>query len=149
MQPRQITESADIAACLRLIRANFAYMDGRIDPPTSMHRLTAEDLATAWEVWGIGAPPEACVVLTPKSDALYLGKFAMAQAARGTGHARRLVALAESRAKALGRAALELETRIELTEVHAAFPAMGFEITGRTAHPGFERPISLTMRKTL
>ena len=35
------------AALLALIQSEFAFMDGRIDPPSSMHRLTAADLAAA------------------------------------------------------------------------------------------------------
>lgn len=33
-----------LAEVLALIRCSFAYMDGRIDPPSSMHRLTLSAL---------------------------------------------------------------------------------------------------------
>ena len=52
--------------------------------------------------------------------------------------------MAETRARALGLPVLELQTRVELTENHAAFRALGFAQTGATAHPGFDRPTSLT-----
>ena len=46
----------------------FSYMDGVIDPPSSMHRLTIEDLAFGQgETWVIGTPPVASVVMTPKA----------------------------------------------------------------------------------
>ena len=48
-----------------------------------------------------------------------------------------------------GKPALELQTRIELTGNHAAFRRMGFVETARTAHPGFDRPTSITFRKRL
>ena len=54
-----------------------------------------------------------------------------------------------ARARALGLTALTLQTRIELTETHAALAALGFAVTGSTAHPGFDRPTSLTMQKIL
>ena len=42
---------------------------------------------------------------------------------------------------------LELQTRIELTENHATFGALGFKKIAETAHPGYSRPTSITMRK--
>jgi ribosomal protein S18 acetylase RimI-like enzyme len=132
---------------LTLIRTAFAYMDGVIDPPSSMHRLTRETLATSGEVWATGHPPVACAVFTPKPHALYVGKLATAPAARGQGHARALLDAAESRARALGLPALELQTRVELTANHATFRALGFSETARTAHPGYDRPTSIMMRR--
>lgn len=149
MTPRLVMSESDLAAVLRLIQAEFAFMDGRIDPPSSMHRLTTEDLAAAAEVWAIGRPAIACMVLTPREDALYLGKLAVARDQRGRGLARRLADHACARARALGLPALELQTRVELVENQATFRALGFAETGRTAHPGFDRPTSITFRKSV
>ena len=147
MTPRRATP-ADLPATLALIQSAFAFMEGRIDPPSSMHRLTVGDLAQS-EVWVIDAPPIACIVLTPKADALYLGKLAVAASKRGKGHARTLITLAETRARALGLAALELQTRIELIENQRTFEAMGFTELARTAHEGYDRPTSITYRRPL
>jgi hypothetical protein len=51
------------------------------------------------------------------------------------------------RARALGFPTLELQSRVELVENHAAFTAMGFTQTEATAHAGYGRPTSLTFRK--
>lgn len=137
---------------LALIRASFADMDGRIDPPSSMHRLTPEALerqAGAGEIWALGDPVAACVVLTPKPDCLYLGKLAVDRPRRGEGLARVMVELAADRARALGLPALELQVRVELVENHAAFARMGFVKTGETAHEGYDRPTSITMRRAI
>lgn len=150
MKPYQCLDPYDWFALLRLIQSEFAYMDGRIDPPSSMHRLSLEAIAAQardGEVWAIGKPPIACVFLTPKTDALYVGKLAVAANHRGKGLARALLTLAENRAKALGFAALELETRVELVENHTVFRALGFVETGRKAHAGFDRPTSITFRR--
>ena len=147
MTPRHATQE-DLPATLALIQSAFAFMEGRIDPPSSMHRLTVDDLAQS-EVWVIGAPPLACIVLTPKTDALYLGKLAVAAAERGKGHARTLIDHAEARARALGLSALELQTRIELIENQRTFEAMGFTELARTAHEGYDRPTSITYRRPL
>ncbi|MBF9029925.1 GNAT family N-acetyltransferase [Rhodobacterales bacterium HKCCE3408] len=127
-------------------------MDGVIDPPSSMHRLTVADIATTCregEVWAIGRPPVACIFLTPKPDALYLGKLAVAETARGQGLARLLVDLAAERAAERGLGWLELQTRVELTQNHATFARLGFVKTAETAHDGYDRPTSITMRRAV
>lgn len=137
---------------LTLIQTCFADMDGRIEPPSSMHRLTLDSMAEhaeTGEIWVIGQPVQACVFLTPRPDSLYLGKLAIAPAARRQGLARRLIDLAQSRAADLRRPFVELQTRIELVENHATFKALGFRETGRTAHPGHDRPTSITYRLSL
>ena len=95
------------------------------------------------------APLRACVFLTPKKGRLYLGKLAVDPAFQGQGLGRRLVKLAEERARALGFAVLELETRVELVENHAVFRRLGFIETGRKAHPGFDRPTSITFARRI
>ena len=152
MTPERVKEPYDWASILRLITTAFAGMEGRIDPPSSMHRLTAEDVARQaeeGEVWVIGEPAFACVFLTPKADALYLGKIAVETARRNQGHARALIRTAGTRARALGLPALELQSRVELVENHAAFAALGFRQVAMTAHPGFSNPTSITFRKVL
>lgn len=152
MTPRRITAPYDWAALLRLIRQSFAYMQGRIDPPSSMHRLTPDSIAAharEQEIWVIEdhGMPIACVFLTVKPNRLYLGKLAVAQAWRGHGLARTLIAKAEERARDLNLPLLELQTRIELVDNHATFAAMGFAQSGATAHDGYDHPTSLTFSK--
>lgn len=149
MSSYQATDPFDWAALRQLLVAEFAYMEGRIDPPSSLHDLTAAGIAAQaqeGEVWVIGPPPDliACMFLTPKPGALYLGKLAVRGDQRGRGHARAMVGCAAERARALGLARVELQTRVELVENHATFAALGFHEVARTAHPGFDRPTSIT-----
>jgi len=140
------------AEVLSLLQRCFSYMDGRIDPPSTVHRLTVAGIAQTCaegEVWSIGRPAVACVFLTPKPHALYLGKLAVDDAHRGTGLAGALVAVAADRARALGLNTLELESRIELTEVHAAFSRLGFHKTAEQAHAGYDRPTEIVMQMVL
>ena len=87
----RVAESADFEAVLELVKREFSYMDGVVDPPSSVHRLTIDDLASGQgETWVIGAPPVACVLMTLKSDVLYVGKLAVLASERGNGLARML-----------------------------------------------------------
>ena len=135
-----------------LLERSFAYMEGRIDPPSSLHRLTialiSEHCETG-EVWAIGDPPIACVFLTPKPECLYVGKLAIDHAMRGQGLARQLVQVAEARARALDLPSLELNARIELTENHKTFAALGFKKHVERCHPGFTRTTFIAMRKSV
>ena len=150
---RRAGEGDDFAAILALVQESFAYMEARIDPPSSMHRLTPESVAghaRDEEIWivedGQGGLA-ACVFFTRKPGRLYLGKMAVRQDCRGRGLSRRMVEKAAERAVALRLPLLELETRIELVENHRTFARMGFVKTGENAHAGYSRPTSITMQR--
>ena len=153
MTPRRLRPGdPDLDRVLALLRGEFAYMDGVVDPPSSIHRATPDSVAAQardHEVWVIGDPVMACVFLTLKPEVLYLGKLAVAGPARGQGLARRLTDLAIDRARVLGRPMVELESRVELAANHLAFEKMGFLKVGETAHPGYDRPTSYTFRRTV
>ena len=153
MHPYCLMPTDPLQPVLDLLRASFAYMDGVIDPPSSLHRMTLDTLAqdaTEGELWVIGDPaPVACMILTPKARTLYLGKLAVAKAHRGQGLARAMIDLAMERAEDMDLPSVTLQTRVELTDNHAAFQRMGFVETGRTAHEGYARPTSITYRRML
>lgn len=145
---------AEWDALLALLRRAFAFMDGRIDPPSSLHRLDAAGLAGKASRERLflafrGERLAGCVFCTPRPGCLYVGKLAVEPALQGHGIGRALLAAAEAEARGRDLPALELETRVELAENHAAFAAMGFARTGESAHAGFDRPTSVTMRKEL
>lgn len=152
MEPRRLDGDFDAGAVLALLRRAFAHMAGVIDPPSSLHRLTVGDVleqARSGEVWALGDPVVACMFLTPRAGALYLGKLAVEPALQGRGYGRVLVEQAVARMRALGLPAVELQVRVELTGNQAAFAAMGFVEVGRTAHAGYDRPTSVTMRRAV
>ncbi|OCP20793.1 MULTISPECIES: GNAT family N-acetyltransferase [unclassified Ensifer] len=139
---------------LTLILHAFAYMDGRIDPPSSAHALTNEGLKkkASAEIGFVavdGSVLAGCIFCKPEIDCLYIGKLAVAAAYQKKGVGRLLLASAEEAARNRRLPALRLQTRIELIENHRTFAAWGFVETGRTAHSGFTRPTTIEMRKTL
>ena len=142
---------ADWERVRALILAAFAYMEGRINPPSSALRLTAQSMKADAEKGALllaerGGELVGCVFAQVKGDALYIGKLAVRPGLQGEGIGRKLVDAARTEARRLGLGMLELQTRVELTENHATFARMGFVKTGETAHDGFDRPTSITMR---
>lgn len=143
---------ADWDALLALLREAFAFMDGRIDPPSSLARMRTDDLrAKARDETLILATLDGalvgCAFAAVRADCVYVGKVAVAQRLRRQGVARALLAEAQALAQAQGRGWLELQTRVELVENHRCFAALGFREVARTAHAGHARPTSITMRK--
>ena len=149
---RHNADDPALHAVLALIHKSFKAMEGRIDPPSSVHALDLAALqseAETHEVWSLGDPPLACAIFRASDDALTIGKLAVAEAQRGQGLARQLIALAETRARDLGLSQLRLQTRIELVENHAVFQAMGFVEVARTAHNGYPAPTSITFARPI
>ncbi len=137
---------------LTLMRDCFAYMEGRIDPPSSLGKVSVKELrqtATKAEICCLGTPTVACMILTPKPGCLYLGKVCVAPSHQRLGLARHLIDHASARAREMRLPQLELQTRVELMDNHATFKALGFTEHARTAHPGYDHPTSITMRKTV
>ena len=138
-----------------LILEAFAYMDGRIDPPSSASRLTPQSMRDDAAKGALLLAEHAgelagCVFVRPKGEgegeALYIGKLAVRPDLQGAGIGRQLVRAARDEAVRLGLTMLELQTRIELIDNHAAFGRMGFDKVAETAHEGYDRPTSITMR---
>ncbi|MCZ3380347.1 MULTISPECIES: GNAT family N-acetyltransferase [Rhizobium] len=141
-------------ALLDLILTSFAYMNGRIDPPSSALALTSETLKAKAlsEIAYVALDGEqlvGCIFCRPEAESLYVGKLAVVPAAQGKGIGKQLLGLAETAARELGLKALRLETRIELTDNHATFAAWGFRKTAENRHAGFDRTTSIEMRKAI
>lgn len=139
---------------LALIMRAFASMNGRIDPPSSALSLTPQALRRKAAIETVflahvGDKLAGCAFLAWKDDHFYLGKLAVEPELQGRGIGRALIVAAEEFSRANNRPAIELQTRVELIENHRAFDRLGFIETARTAHPGYDRPTSLTLRKVL
>ena len=153
IDPIQIQPNApNLDEILALVKRNFDEMEGRIDPPSSVPDLTVADLrnqAAQEEIWTIGDPPCACVFLSRQNSVLYIGRLAVDKERRTNSLARKLLELAAERAKSMGLAELELATRVELKENHAAFERLGFTFHDYGTHEGYSKPTYLILRKSV
>ena len=146
------TGFSDWPQLVALVRDSFAFMDSRIDPPSSLRNMGIDEFkAKAVEETLIVAKEDqiviGCAFAALRDDCVYVGKVAVAQSARGKGVARAMLAAAEALARHHGHKFLEIQTRVELVENHATFAALGFKKVAESAHPGYNRPTSITMRK--
>ena len=150
--PDDFTQWADL---LSLIMSAFAYMDERIDPPSSAHKLTVESLKQKAqdEICYIATSNDVlvgCIFCRPEPpNCLYVGKLAVSKVMQGQGLGRQLLRQAEREAIERGLPRLRLETRIELVENHRAFQRLGFEKSADRSHPGYDRITFIEMMKTV
>jgi predicted N-acetyltransferase YhbS len=139
---------------LALIIRAFAFMESVIDPPSSAHLLTLDSLRdkagqeTAFMALR-GGRIVGCVFALERANDFYVGKLAVEPGFQAQGVGKRLMQATEELARSRNKTAIELQTRIELTGNHAAFARLGFREIARTAHKGYDRPTSITMRKAL
>jgi ribosomal protein S18 acetylase RimI-like enzyme len=143
---------SDRAGLLALLHAAYAYMESRIDPPSSLLRMDVEQLERKAQEEVLilaleGQRTVGCAFARMRADRVYVSKLAVDASARRRGVARNIMRAAEKLGRDNTRAFIELETRIELIENHKTFAALGFSKVGESAHPGFNRPTSITMRK--
>ena len=127
-------------------------MAPRINPPSSLLRMGVAELQEKARHEALIFALESsrilgCAFAAVREDCVYVGKLAVDECARRQGVARRIMEAAETVAHQNAKSYLELETRIELLENHKTFAALGFAKVTETAHPGFDRPTSITMRR--
>ncbi len=138
-----------------LLVETFAGMEGRINPPSSLHCMPPEVLAEMAETQTVvlafdGDQLVGCGFGEPRDgNRLYLSKLAVRHNHQRQGILRKIVDLFAETARQNGIDQLTLAARIELTENHATFRALGFEKTAEARHPGFNRTTSLTFTRSL
>lgn len=148
--------ASDAATLAGLIDAAFSQYRGRLVPESGAFGEKPEVLAAELARPGHGAllgeldgAPAGCVLFKPEHGDLYFGRLSVPPAMRGRGIARALIEGVEARAISDGFPAVRLGVRIVLTENQRLFASLGYREISREAHPGFDHPTSITMRKPL
>ncbi|MEH6495628.1 MAG: GNAT family N-acetyltransferase [Pseudomonas marincola] len=136
---------------LTLIQTSFKDMETRIDPPSSMHRLSEKSLrekANTETLFYVMSHGElvGCAFACIQEQVLYVGKVSILPDFQARGIGGLLMEACKNFAKQSAISELEIQTRIELTENHVFFGKLGFKQVGTTAHSGYDRPTSITMR---
>lgn len=146
------TDAAEIAAT---IAAAFEQYRGKLIPESGAFGETAEAIASELAK-GAGAivaerngEMVGCVMIHEMEGDLYFGRLAVLPAARGTGLARRLIDAVEAEARRRDLPGIRLGVRVVLTDNQRLFQSLGYREISREAHPGFDHPTSINMRKSL
>ena len=137
-----------------LLHRAYAYMDERIDPPSSLHRMSPDDFARkALEedliIARKGNRIVACLFAAEHGAHLYVGKIAVDPDLQGLGIGGKLMRAATQLARERGMIGLELQHRIVLDELARWYASLGFRVVGEMAHDGYDEPTTVTLRKTL
>ncbi len=123
-----------------------------LDPPSGASRETVETVraelaaagaAIAW----LGKAAVGCVRFDVSGDHLHVRRLAVAPSHQGRGVGRALMRWAEAEAAHRGLVDVTLGVRLALPGNLAFYRHLGYEATGQHAHPGYERPTSVSMRK--
>jgi predicted N-acetyltransferase YhbS len=147
--------AADAPAIAATIAAAFEQYRGRLVPESGAFRETADGIARELAAGGGAIVAErngavvGCVMTKVLDDDLYFGRLSVLPAARGAKLATRLIAAVENEARRRGLPGVRLGVRIALPDNQRLFHSLGYREISREAHPGFEHPTSITMRKTL
>lgn len=146
---------ADAAKILATIVAAFEQYRGKLVPPSGAFGETVEAIAAelAKDARAVVAERNGemlgCVMTYEVEGDLYFGRLAVVPAARSTGLARRLIEAVEADARRRGLPGVRLGVRIALTDNQRLFQSLGYREISREAHPGFDHPTSINMRKSL
>lgn len=147
--------AGDAAAIARVIAASFEQYRGKLNPESGAFRETADGIAAELAT-GAGAIVAerngemiGCVLIEEKEGDLYFGRLSVLPPARGQGLARQLIDAIEAEARRRGLSGVRLGVRVVLTDNQRLFKSLGYRETSREAHPGFDHPTSINMRKAL
>jgi ribosomal protein S18 acetylase RimI-like enzyme len=158
MSDRLILRAAtavDAPTLAATIAAAFEQYRGMLEPESGAFRETAGGIAAelARDSGAIIAERNGkvvgCVMVKLMDDDMYFGRLSVLPSARGLGIARRLVKAVEDEARRRELAGVRLGVRVVLADNQNFFASMGYVETGREAHPGFDHPTSINMRKPL
>ena len=146
---------ADATVLAATIAAAFAQYRGKLVPESSAFRETPEAI-TAQLNEGAGAfivehdgKVVGCVMTELMDGDLYFGRLAVVPDARGLGIAKRLIEAVEADARRRGLPGVRLGVRIALPANQKLFNSLGYREISREAHPGFDHPTSINMRKNV
>ncbi len=151
----RLATTHDATSIAATIAASFAQYRGKLVPESGAFRETTEGIAAEMAKGASAIVAErngevlGCVLMEEMEGDLYFGRLSVLPSARGQGLARRLIEAVEAEALRRGLAGIRLGVRIVLTDNQRLFASLGYRETSREAHPGFDRPTSINMRKPL
>jgi ribosomal protein S18 acetylase RimI-like enzyme len=147
--------ASDATILAATIATAFAQYRGKLVPESSAFRETPDAILAQFDN-GTGAfiaeragAVVGCIMTEEMEGDLYFGRLAVLPAARGLGVAKKLIDAVEADARTRGLPGVRLGVRVALTGNQKLFNSLGYREISREAHPGFDYPTSINMRKAL
>ncbi|MGN6793246.1 MAG: GNAT family N-acetyltransferase [Streptosporangiaceae bacterium] len=137
-QPRPAT-AADLAGITSVIAEAYARYRDRMDITPAPVLTDYRDAIAAGQVWVLGDPVLAVLVLIPEQDNLLVENVAVSPEAQGSGIGRRLMEFAERQAQFRGLRRMTLYTNEVMTENLAIYARLGYRETARRTEGGYSR----------
>ncbi len=138
LKPR-LAGPQDLPTVTGVNAAAYAKYSDRMDhaPGPVQHDYSPE--IDAGQVWLVGKPAAAVIVLVPGEDHLLIDDIAVHPNAQGRGIGRQLMDFAERQATAARLSLLKLYTHETMVENIAFYTRLGYRETGRHDDEGFHR----------
>lgn len=129
----------DLPTVTDLNAAAYAKYADRMDhPPGPVQHGYSPEIAAS-QVWLVGEPPVAVIVLVPAGDHLVINDIAVHPDAQNRGIGRQLMEFAERQAIAAGFSLVTLYTHETMVENIAFYARLGYRETERRTDDGFRR----------
>jgi ribosomal protein S18 acetylase RimI-like enzyme len=141
---RASSDTEVLPRVLEILYAAFTLHDGRVDPPSGVHRETVAALAARFPaetllLAEVDGGIAGCIWCEPQGDDVYVGRLAVDPELHGRGVGRALLLASIDWARTRGAARVTLSVRRELVENIAFFERHGFRIVREQSHPGYDR----------
>jgi GNAT superfamily N-acetyltransferase len=122
-----------------VITGAYARYLSRTDRPPAPVLTDYHAAIAAKQVWVLGEPVIAVIVLNTEENSLLVENVAVSPAAQGTGLGRRLMEFAEGQALSSGLTRMTLYTNEVMTENLAIYAKLGYRETARRSQDGYDR----------
>ena len=147
----RLADADDLPAIRRITEAAYSpYIEALGVPPVPMTDDYAPRVASG-QVWllELQGDPAGLIVIEEGVDRDEIFSVAVDPTAHGRGYGRALIAHAEARARADGKAVIGLYTNVLMTRNIALYARLGYRETGRRANPARPELTIVDMEKPL
>src|SRR3954454_13684027 len=140
MVPRiALAAPSDAPLVHRLMQEAFEEYRGVLEPPSSTHEETVEDVRRALMTGGAvlaweGEEAVGSARFQPRPDYLYVGRVSVLPVWRGRGIAVAIIGFIEGRARTLGQPETRVEVRLSLPSNVALYRRLGYRTISEQPH---------------
>jgi ribosomal protein S18 acetylase RimI-like enzyme len=155
MVPRiALAAPSDAPLVHRIMQEAFEEYRGVLEPPSSTHEETVEDVRRAFATGGAvlawqGEEAVGSARFQPRPEYLYVGRVSVLPAWRGRGIGAAMMTFIEEHARALGQPETRVEVRLSLPSNVGLYRRLGYRTISEQPHPRGPAYWTVILGKTL